>query len=482
MTATLVIGQSAYNVEFEFNDKSVVYDGHTQTIGLTGEVPDWITVEFVDEDGNTFTGAVNVGEYNVTAKFTHENELYTPIEDMTATLTITQAELEIIQGAKDFTYDGTNKGGVFSVATNNYDADKLVKTYYKGNEINEANKLKDDELPRNAGEYIVVLSIVNEDKENYAIKEGQTEFKIAIAKAQITAIWNSDEEIPVLKGLSEEESGVVEYVFTDEEGITYKQSDLQAGKTYKVKAVIADGYESNYEFIDKKGEVLDDPIMTDEQPFKTKDEPIVEEPEQPATGFDFSKIIEMLKAYWQPILCVICLIMIIIFMSKGMGYAGKRKKIKKTIDKKYSTAYYAVGGVGLFNLPYNTWTLIACIVAGVTVLAFIYMLLEKRMLGKAEEELDEAREEFERNKDENKDRHRDDQLQMMLMSMLGGNANGNGNGGQSFAYVPQGLGADDIRGIVADTMNNMLPNVTQYLPQEASHNDELIQQLIDQNA
>ena len=477
MTATLVIGQSGYNVEFEFNDKSVVFNGQVQTIGLTGEVPDWLTVEYVDEEGEPFSGATNVGTYTITAKFTHSNELYEPIDDMTATLTITQAELEIIQGAKDFTYDGSVKGGTFTVK--NYDADKIVKTYYKGNEINEANKLKDNELPKNAGEYTVVLSVAEEDIENCLIKEEQRQFKITIAKAQITAIWNSDSEIPVLKGLSEEEMDVVEYVFTDDEGITYKQSELQAGKTYKVKAVIADGYENNYEFIDKKGEVLDEPTMTEEQPFRTKDE--VVEPE-PATGFDFSKIIEMLKQYWQPIVCAICLILIIIFMSKGIGYAGKRKKVKKTIEKKYSTAYYAVGGVGLFNLPYATWTLIACIVAGVTVLSFIFMLLEKRSLSKAEDELDEAKEEFERNKDENKDRHRDDQLQMMLMSMLGGNANGQNGGGQSFIYQQPSLGADEIRGIVADTMSNMLPNVTQYLPQQASYNDELVQQLAEQNA
>ncbi|MDE6614272.1 MAG: hypothetical protein K2K24_02065, partial [Clostridia bacterium] len=203
-------------------------------------------------------------------------------------------------------------------------------------------------------------------------------------------------------------------------------------------------------------------------------------------GFDFSKILDALKNNWQPIVSVVSIILILIFMSKGIGYAGKRKKVKKTIDKKYST-YYAVGGVGLFGLPYNTWTIIASIMAGVAVLAFIFMLLQKRMYNKALDEMDDAKDEFERNQkdfdnrrrvDENQ--RRDEQMQMMLMGMLGGNANG--QGGQGFAYVPQGLGADDIRGIVADTMNNMLPNVQQYLPQEASHNEELIQQLVEQNA
>jgi len=43
------------------------------------------------------------------------------------------------------------------------------------------------------------------------------------------------------------------------------------------------------------------------------------------------------------------------------------------------------------------------------------------------------------------------------------------------------LGAEDIRGIVSETMTAMLPNVQQYLPQQASANDELVQRLIEQN-
>ncbi|MBD5086711.1 MAG: hypothetical protein HDT32_05105, partial [Clostridiales bacterium] len=212
------------------------------------------------------------------------------------------------------------------------------------------------------------------------------------------------------------------------------------------------------------------------------DEPIVDEPQpQPTPTFD---IVEIIKEWWQLIASIISIILMLIFISKTIGYENKRKQNKKTIDKKYSNFY----GITLFGLATATWTMIACVLMGGALLTFVIMLVAKSKCKKSDEELEDAKDEFERNQkdfdnrrrvDENQ--HRDEQLQMMLMGMLGG-GNGQNGSGQSFVYQQPGLGADDIRGIVADTMSNMLPNVTQYLPQEASHSDELIQQLIEQNA
>ncbi|MDE7079113.1 MAG: hypothetical protein K2O95_03240, partial [Clostridia bacterium] len=121
----------------------------------------------------------------------------------------------------------------------------------------------------------------------------------------------------------------------------------------------------------------------------------------------------------------------------------------------------------------------ACIMMGVTVLSFIFMILEKIMLNRAEEEFEDAKEEYERNKEDAKERRRDEDMKMMFMHMMGGNANGGQQGG--YAYAGQGLGADEIRGIVSETMTAMLPNFQQYLPQQASNNDELVEKLIGQN-
>ncbi|MDE5991159.1 MAG: InlB B-repeat-containing protein, partial [Clostridia bacterium] len=193
---------------------------------------------------------------------------------------------------------------------------------------------------------------------------------------------------------------------------------------------------------------------------------------------DLSKVEEFLQKYWQPIVTAICIILILIFTGKGLGYASKRRENKRTIDSKYST-YYAVAGTGLFGLTYTNWTIVACVMMGVTVLSFVFMLLEKRGYKKSQRELEDAKEEFIRNQEDAKERRRDEDMKMMFMRMMGGNPNGSGQTQGGFAYAGQGLGADEIRGIVSETMTAMLPNFQQYLPQQASNNDEVIKDLIE---
>ena len=221
----------------------------------------------------------------------------------------------------------------------------------------------------------------------YALNDdGEIEVTInwEIKPARITAVWNTEGEIPTLSGLSEEQSQLIEYVYTDSEGSVVEDvTSLEAG-TYTVTARIKSEYAGNYVFEDVDGQVLANATST-EKSFEIKaeepenpEDPIVptdpenpEEPQPPVTSnFDFSKILDAIKDNWQPILSIVSILFSIIFMSKGIGYAGKRKKAKKTIEKRY-TAYYAISGVGLFGLPNTTWTVIACILAGVAVLAFI---------------------------------------------------------------------------------------------------------------
>ncbi|MDE7079168.1 MAG: hypothetical protein K2O95_03520, partial [Clostridia bacterium] len=128
---------------------------------------------------------------------------------------------------------------------------------------------------------------------------------------------------------------------------------------------------------------------------------------------------------------------------------------------------------------------------GVTVLSFIFMILEKIMLNRAEEEFEDAKEEFERNQKDIENRRRveesqrrDEDMKMMFMHMMGGNANGgmNGNGQQGgFVYAGQGLGAEEMKGMITEVVTALLPGVQQMLPQQASNNDEVVQKLIDQN-
>ncbi|MDE6211237.1 MAG: hypothetical protein K2G42_04625, partial [Clostridia bacterium] len=78
---------------------------------------------------------------------------------------------------------------------------------------------------------------------------------------------------------------------------------------------------------------------------------------------------------------------------------------------------------------------------------------------------------------------RDENMRMMFMSMMGGN---NGNMGQGmpqggYAYAQPGIGVEEMRGLISETVTALLPGVQQMLPQQASTNDELVNKLIEQN-
>ncbi|MDE7336851.1 MAG: hypothetical protein K2N32_01920, partial [Clostridia bacterium] len=275
---------------------------------------------------------------------------------------------------------------------------------------------------------------------------------------------------------------------------------LERGKKYTVVAKIKAEHIGNYEFVDSEGAVLAEPSVSGEYEFEYKDDsqnpnepddpnnpnnpnnPINPEdptdPENPDDGnnndgdnnnnggsgnVDFDKAVAILKDWWQAIASGVSIVLILLFTAKGIGYASKRKENKKLAESKYRT-FYATAGTGLFGWAMTTWTVIASVLMGVAVLSFIFMLIEKRGYKKSVRELDDAKEEYNK---------------MMLMHMMGNNGNMQGQG---YAYAQPSLGAEEIRGIVSDTMTAMLPNVQQYLPQQASANDELVQKLIEQNA
>lgn len=91
-----------------FDDKSVIYDGKEHSISVEGALPDGVTVDYVGG------GAVNVGSYNVIAKF-YFNGAELSENRLTATLTINKA-----------TYD---MSGVHLLSTTKtYDGNEVVPT------------------------------------------------------------------------------------------------------------------------------------------------------------------------------------------------------------------------------------------------------------------------------------------------------------------------------------------------------------------
>ncbi|MDE7191268.1 MAG: hypothetical protein K2O35_02175, partial [Clostridia bacterium] len=183
-------------------------------------------------------------------------------------------------------------------------------------------------------------------------------------------------------------------------------------------------------------------------------------------GGTIDDILDKLKdlPLWQLIASFISIILIIIFLSKTISNESKRKNAKKTIEKKYGN-YYAAAFLGL-SVP--NWTVIACVLMGVAAISLVMLIISSKRRRSAETELDDAREEAAQKKEED--------MKMMFMRMMGGNVNG---GEPNYSYAQQGLGADEIRGIVSDTMTAMLPNFQQYLPQQASSNDEVINRLVE---
>ena len=90
LTATLTINKATYDMSgVEFEDKTVVYNGEVQRIEISGSLPQGVTVSY-DNNEN-----INVGTYEVVAKFTGDSNNYETIADMTATLTINKATYDM---------------------------------------------------------------------------------------------------------------------------------------------------------------------------------------------------------------------------------------------------------------------------------------------------------------------------------------------------------------------------------------------------
>ncbi|MDE5654381.1 MAG: hypothetical protein K2I46_02100, partial [Clostridia bacterium] len=109
--------------------------------------------------------------------------------------------------------------------------------------------------------------------------------------------------------------------------------------------------------------------------------------------------------------------------------------------------------------------------------------MTKSRCKKAERAMENAKEEYLESKAEEERKRRDDDMQMMFMRMMGAqgaNMGANASGGGGYA-MQQGIGVEEMRGLISETVTAMLPGVQQLLPQQASTNDELVQKLIDQN-
>ncbi|MDE6276183.1 MAG: hypothetical protein K2M75_06580 [Clostridia bacterium] len=356
-----------------------------------------------------------------------------------------------------------------------------------------------DGAPKNAGEYRVEVSIKSGVEGFYLDGDNVTD-GVAIIEYEIKQLsidasddkWTDVRKPPSLQ-INKKQLAGIRYEYADSDGNPIAFASLKPGNTYKIRAVITD--RTNYAFEDgsfetewkefsvSANEVLSDPS----DPAAYPDAPDDENPNNPPSGVpsgdvgsgneggigggSIDEILDKLKdmPLWQMIAGVISIILTLIFLSKTAGYEGKRKKFNKKADKIETSSVYAGAFLGL---AMTGWTAIACALMGLAVVSLVIMLIAKSRCNKAEEAYEEAFQEYQQKKEDN--------MRMMFMGM--GNNGGMAQGMQGFAYAQPTLGMDDMRGLISETVQALLPGVQQLLPQQASTNDDLVQRLIDENA
>lgn len=105
MTATLTIEKARYDMSnVRFIGRSFVYDGNEHRLEVTGDLPEGVTVSYVNN------GLTDVGSVEVIAIFKGDTHNYEPIKELSATLTVVKGEYDMSNikfEDKTVTYDGT---------------------------------------------------------------------------------------------------------------------------------------------------------------------------------------------------------------------------------------------------------------------------------------------------------------------------------------------------------------------------------------
>ena len=104
MRAVLKIDKATYDMSnITFEDKFVTYNGKTQTVVISGDLPEGVSVEYFNNE------KVNAGEYYAIASFTGDSDNYNYIDDMEAILNIAKADYDLSMISFDnnrVTYNG----------------------------------------------------------------------------------------------------------------------------------------------------------------------------------------------------------------------------------------------------------------------------------------------------------------------------------------------------------------------------------------
>lgn len=133
-----------------FTGEVVEFDGNTHSLAISGELPDGVSVSYLNND------KLHVGDYSVTAKFTTTNNNYNTPNDMRATLNITQKALTVKFLDEVITYNGEKQDVPTEVVGIVDGHDPIINYTY-------------NKTPINAGDYTVTVACYNGD---YYIQSG----------------------------------------------------------------------------------------------------------------------------------------------------------------------------------------------------------------------------------------------------------------------------------------------------------------------
>ncbi|MDE6475067.1 MAG: hypothetical protein K2L70_08215 [Clostridia bacterium] len=511
MTATLKIVRPT-ELEKPVFKGGAVYDGTEKRVE---DYLDGFDSDFMEIVGEGAT-ATDAGRYTVYVKLKEGSWADGTTDNVTITWTIDKSTLIPNWDNWEFVTDG--ESGYAPVITGM--ADGLAS----GDEIDYANdftyKIYDEEgneigasQVSEVGSYRIVATINGDLGANYKLDEVSREwYFVVVPKSGMSILtiewgdtqflWDGEVHYPtyVVKDRNGDEVTdndiLSQLKFTD----GYKTKTEKG--TYTVKVTVSDtenyfirsGAVCTFKIVDENGNAPDyDPTDPNQRPSGN----------DPSSGNNggggtLDEILAKLKEIplWQIIASIISIILILIFASKGAGYLSKSKQNKRIAESRYKT-YYAGAFLGLATAG---WTAIACVLMGLAVLSIVFMIIAKSKFNKSLIYAEELRDEYERNKADIEERkrqeeymrrdeearRRDEDMQMMFMRMMGGNAGSGGNMGQGmpqggFGFVQQGIGAEEIKGIISETVTALLPGMQQMLPQQAGISEDTVQKMLDQN-
>ena len=197
LTARLTILKADYDVSgITIPDGKYVYDGTEKSISVTGTLPAGLTVSY-SIGSKTGNSAIDVGEYQVTAKFSSNDPNYNPLKDMSAKLTVEKATPDM-KGVSfpdvSVVYDKQSHG----VELVGQLPEGVAVDYYTTKK-KETDETKEEEESRgngaiNVGAYVVTVRFTVADLKNYCAVEPMTaNLIIKCAEYHLDGIYlNSD--------------------------------------------------------------------------------------------------------------------------------------------------------------------------------------------------------------------------------------------------------------------------------------------------